>query len=97
MNRDEVIAKLRALKPRLNAEGIARLYLFGSVLHNEAGPDSDVDLFFESDNPRFNALDYVHVRGVANEILPWKVDLIERSCLHRGIRERVEAEAVRVF
>ena len=97
MNRDEVIAKLRAVQPRLNAEGVARLYLFGSVLYGEAGPGSDVDLFFESDNPRFNALDYVHVRDVANEILPWKVDLIERSCLHRGIRERVEAEAVRVF
>jgi predicted nucleotidyltransferase len=62
-----------------------------------AGPESDVDLFFENDNPRFNALDYVHVRDVASEILPWKVDLIERSCLHRGIRDRVEAEAIRVF
>jgi predicted nucleotidyltransferase len=97
MNREEVIARLRALQPRLNAEGIARLYLFGSVLHGEAGPDSDVDLFFESDNPRFNALDYVHVRDFANEILPWNVDLIERSCLHRGIREQVESEALRIF
>ena len=97
MMRAEVIATLRSLQPRLNADGIARLYLFGSVLRDGAGPASDVDLYFESDNPRFNALDYVRARQSASELLPWKVDLIERSCLHRAIRDGVGAEAVRIF
>jgi predicted nucleotidyltransferase len=97
MNREEAIAKLRALQPRLNAEGIARLYLFGSVLHDEAGPESDLDLFFGHDLPRFNILDYVHLKEVANALIGGKVDLIERSCLHPKLRARIEAEAVRVF
>ncbi len=54
MHRDEVIARLRALKPRLNAEGIARLYLFGSVLRDEAGPDfGRRSLFYDHDLPNF--------------------------------------------
>ena len=72
MHRDEVIARLRALKPRLNAEGIARLYLFGSVLRDEAGPDSDVDLFFDHDLPNFGLFDYVGMKLKAAEPeIPW--------------------------
>ena len=97
MHRDEVIARLRALKPRLNAEGIARLYLFGSVLRDEAGPDSDVDLFFDHDLPNFGLFDYVGMKLLADELMGRKVDLIERSCLDPKLRARVEAEALRIF
>ena len=97
MNRDEVIAKLRALQPRLNAEGIARLYLFGSVLYDEAGPESDIDLLFDHDLPKFGLYEYVHLKDVANELMGQKVDLIERSSLHPKLRARVEAEALRIF
>ena len=88
---------MRALQPRLNAEGIARLYLFGSVLHDEAGPKSDVDLFFDHDLPKFGLFDYVHLKELANDLLGVRVDLIERSCLHPKIRARVEGQALRIF
>jgi predicted nucleotidyltransferase len=97
MDREEVVARLRALKPRLNAEGIEHLYLFGSVLHDEASLESDVDLFFDHSLPQFGLLDYVHLKNIANELMGRRVDLIERSCLHPKIRARVEAEALRVF
>jgi predicted nucleotidyltransferase len=36
MNRNEVIAKLQAVEPRLRAHGVAALYLFGSYARDEA-------------------------------------------------------------
>jgi hypothetical protein len=44
MDRDHVIASLRANERQLKEAGIVRLSLFGSTARNEAGPDSDVDL-----------------------------------------------------
>ena len=97
MTREAVVARLRALQPQLTAEGIARLYLFGSVLHDEAGEESDVDLFFDHNLPSFGLLEYAHLKDVASSLMGEKVDLIERSCLHPKLRARVEAEALRIF
>jgi predicted nucleotidyltransferase len=97
MTREDVVARLRALKPRINADGIEHLYRFGSVLYDEESPESDVDLFFDHNLPQFGLLDYVHLKDIANELMGQKVDLVERSCLQPKIRARVEAEALRVF
>jgi uncharacterized protein len=97
MNREDVIARLRALRPRLNAEGIKHLYLFGSVLHDEAAADSDADLFFDHNLPKFGLFEYIHLKDLANELMDQEVDLIERSCLHPRLRARIQAEALRIF
>jgi predicted nucleotidyltransferase len=47
MKRDEAIACLKQHEPELKQLGVERLVLFGSVARNEAGEDSDVDLFFD--------------------------------------------------
>jgi predicted nucleotidyltransferase len=47
MNRNEVIAKLKAAEPQLRAHGVAALYLFGSYARDEARQDSDVDVFVD--------------------------------------------------
>src|SRR3954454_4927750 len=47
MNRTEIINRLRAIEPRLTPLGVAGLYLFGSYARDEAGQDSDVDLFVD--------------------------------------------------
>jgi predicted nucleotidyltransferase len=48
MRRDDVIAKLKETEPVLRGFGVAALYLFGSHARDEAGPDSDVDVFVET-------------------------------------------------
>jgi predicted nucleotidyltransferase len=47
MTRDELLAKLRDLKPWLEEQGIVNVRLFGSYARDEAGPDSDVDLLVD--------------------------------------------------
>lgn len=47
MTRDELLEKLRELKPWLAEQGIVNVRLFGSYARDEAGPDSDVDLLVD--------------------------------------------------
>ncbi len=58
MDRDEVIAKLRAVEPPLRAHGVAALYLFGSYARDEARQDSDVDVFVDPGTRDFYSLNH---------------------------------------
>lgn len=97
MTRDEVIATIRARQAALEAAGVRHVWLFGSVARDEAGPASDVDLFFDHDLPGFGLVDYARLKGLAADLLPFAVDFTHRASLHPAIRPRIEAEAVEVF
>jgi uncharacterized protein len=97
MDKDAVIAAIRAAEPAFRARGVTHVWLFGSVARGDAGPESDVDLFFEHEIERFGLVGYSGLKRLANEILPFDVDFIERGCLDRRIRARVEAMAEQVF
>ena len=97
MDRDRAIETLRAHEADLHRAGVARLYLFGSVARREARPDSDVDLFFDTDNPRFSLIELVDVQEQVSEILGTETDVMTRASLHPLLRPQIEAEALRVF
>jgi uncharacterized protein len=97
MDRDDVIATLRAHEADLQRAGVARLYLFGSVARQEATPDSDVDLFFDTNNPRFSLIELVDVQEKVSGILGAETDVMTRASLHPMLRGQIEAEALRVF
>jgi uncharacterized protein len=76
MDRDLVIARLRAHEQELKSAGVLKLRLFGSVARDEAGPDSDVDLMARFDKERCRTLfDYAGVEVRMAEILNVRVDL----------------------
>lgn len=97
MDKNAVIDKLRAHQDALRAEGIAHMFLFGSVARGEAGPNSDVDLFYDHDAPKFSLIDVVRVQERLSDLLGARVDAMTRNSVHPRIRHRVEAEAVQVF
>ena len=97
MDRDTVIRILRAHEAELRAEGISHVYLFGSVARGESDEKSDVDLFYDYDDPKFGLLDLMRVKGRFAEILGGKVDAMPRDGVHRRILKYVEAEAIPVF
>lgn len=97
MDRDRVIETLRAHEANLHRAGVARLYLFGSVARREGRPDSDVDLFFDTDNPRFSLIELVDVQEQVSDILGTEADVMTRASLHPMLRPQIEAEALRVF
>ena len=97
MQRTETTAVLAAHADQLRALGIGALFLFGSTARDEAGPGSDVDLFFDPVRPGLSLFDVMDVRDRISGLLHRPVDVMTRSSLHPYLRQRIEAEAVRVF
>lgn len=97
MIRDQVMATLRAHATELRHLGIAHLFLFGSVARDEAGPASDVDLFFDFDDPRFSAIELLRAKSRVEQILSAEADIITRASLHPRLRQDIERSAVQVF
>lgn len=100
MRRDEVIAKLRETEPALKAFGVAALYLFGSHARDEAGPNSDIDVFVEPAAEKdFGFLPfmgaYAAIQGAFGDQV--EIGYSTRTGLSPYILEDVEREAVRIF
>jgi predicted nucleotidyltransferase len=97
MDREAAVTKLRRHARELRAEGVRTLYLFGSTARNQARATSDVDLFFDYDDPRFSLVELVRVKDRISAILGVDADVMTRDSLHPMLRERIEASAIRVF
>ena len=93
MTRDEVLAKLRALKPWLEERGIARVRLFGSYARDEARSDSDIDLLVELEKPL--GLDHFRIEEELSAKLGAKVQMVTDAALtNRIVRRSALAEAI---
>lgn len=97
-SKDDIAAKLKALEPELRARGVASAALFGSIVRGEAAPDSDVDVLIAIDPAaEFSLIDLVAVKNLIGDSLARPVDVVDRDCLKRGVRDAVLAEAETVF
>jgi uncharacterized protein len=98
MNREQVIATLRAHESELKEAGIVRLSVFGSTVRGDRRPDSDIDLLAAFDDTRrISLLDVVGIELQLSELLGQTVELVEEGTLKPRLQSRVEAEAVRAF
>ena len=98
MKRAEVIAKLKEVEPDIRARGAAALYLFGSHARDEAGPDSDIDVFIDKDASRkFGFDEFMDIYFLLQDRLGQNVDYGTRQGLHPALRPSIERDAVRVF
>lgn len=92
MTRDEVLTKLRELKPWLESQGIGRVRLFGSYARDEAGPDSDIDLIVEITKPL--GLDYFRIEEELSQKLGAKVEMTTEEAMHRIVRRHALPDAI---
>ncbi len=97
MKRAEVISRLRAHEAELRGLGVQHLYLFGSTGRDEAGQESDVDLFFDYEKGTFGLFELMDVKEAVASILGRNTDIMTRDSIHKLLRERIEATAVPVF
>ena len=72
---------------------IRRLAFFGSVLRDDFGPDSDLDVIVEFEPGHVPGLRYFAMERELSEILGRKVDLNTPGTLSKYFRDRVLAEA----
>jgi uncharacterized protein len=77
--------------------GVQRLYLFGSTARGEAHDTSDVDLFFDYEEEKFGLFDLIDVQEYTSPVLGFVADVMTRDSIHKVLRPRIEATALRVF
>jgi predicted nucleotidyltransferase len=98
MRREDVIARLKETEPALRGFGVAALYLFGSHARDEAGPDSDVDVFIDVvPQAAFGLRPYMGAYETLKQAVGEKVDYGTRNGLHPLLRSEIEQEAIRIF
>ena len=72
---------------------IKRLALFGSVLRDDFGPDSDVDVLVEFEPGHVPGWEFFSFEEELSQLLDRKVDLNTLGFLSRYFRDRVMKEA----
>ena len=94
MTRDELLQKLRELKPWLEEQGIVNVRLFCSYARDEARPDSDIDLLVEMTKPM--GFRFFSIEEDLSKALGARVEMGTERSMHRLLRERVLPEAIHV-
>jgi uncharacterized protein len=98
LSKEEVRAKLAALKKPLREHGLSSVALFGSVVRGTARTDSDIDVLVDvAPDARFSLIDLISVKDFLEERLGRKVDVVTKGGLDPAIRDRVLREAEAVF
>lgn len=98
MRRDEAIATLRAIEPDARALGVTGLYLFGSVARDEAGPDSDIDIFVDYDQSAgLSAFDLIGVGHMVMDRTGRACHPNTRAMLDRLFERGLARASIRVF
>ncbi len=93
-----LVARLRALEPRLRARGVLAMHVVGSYARGDAGPNSDVDLLIDPDpEARFHLLDLAAVQNACSEAMGRPTDVLTRGALDAEVLAAMERDAVRVF
>ena len=98
MKRDDIIAKLTALRPALRAEGVEHLALFGSRARGDNRPDSDIDLLIDIDpESRFSILNLVGVEHIVADATGLPANAFMRRSLDDNFVRTAAQDAIPVF
>ena len=93
LSRDEAIRRLQTVESAIRRLGVRRLALFGSVLRNEARPDSDVDVLVEF-APAEKTFDrFMALADLLEETLEHSVEVVTTESLSPFIGPHILAEA----
>jgi predicted nucleotidyltransferase len=76
---------------------IRQLSFFGSVVRQDFGPDSDIDVLVEFELGHTPGFDFFTMEAELSRLLGRKVDLQTVNFLHPEIRKSVLAEAVTAY
>ena len=97
LTRDEAIRRLQTVESEIRRLGVRRLALFGSVLRNEARPDSDVDLLVEF-APTEKTFDrFMALADLLEHTLEHRVEVVTTESLSPFIGPHILAEATDVL
>jgi predicted nucleotidyltransferase len=96
LTRDEAFRRLQTRTEDILGLGVVRLALFGSVLRNEARPDSDVDVLVQFDPAMKNFDRFMALADLLEATLERRVELVTTEALSPYIGPHILAEATDV-
>jgi predicted nucleotidyltransferase len=98
MDRQTIIATLRANEAALRARGVAHAALFGSRARGDDRPDSDIDIMIEiAPEAPVGVFEYVEITQYIADLFAARVDVSNRNKLKPFVRPSAEREAVHAF
>jgi predicted nucleotidyltransferase len=97
LTREEAIALIRSVEPRIRELGVRRISLFGSVARGEAHPYSDVDLLVEFDPDQKTFDRFMALGELLENVLARRVELVTTEALSPYIGPHILAEATDVI
>ena len=98
MNRDNVIAALRAHERELRQRGVLHAALFGSVARGEERLDSDIDILIElAPEAPVGLFEYVGIEQYLTDLLAHRVDVANHRGLKTFVRPSAERDAIYAF
>jgi predicted nucleotidyltransferase len=96
LTRELVHARVRGVEADVLSLGVRRLALFGSVLRNEARPDSDVDLLVEFAPGQKSFDRFLALCELLESRLGHRVELVTTEALSPFLGPHILAEAADV-
>lgn len=98
LKRDELLTKLRALRPTLERDGVKHMTLFGSRARMDHRADSDVDLMIEVDDTKsFSMLDLVGIGHVVEDGLGLQANIFMKRSVDKPFLDETKPDLVSVF
>jgi predicted nucleotidyltransferase len=98
IDREEIIATLRAHQAELRRRGVRHAALFGSLARGESKRTSDLDIVIEFDpQAPIGLFEYVGITQYLADLFPVRVDVANRSSLKPLVRPSVERDALYAF
>jgi uncharacterized protein len=95
---NEVIEELKRLAPRLRAEGVTGLAIFGSRARGDHQPDSDLDVLIDVEQGRkFSLLDLIGVSHVIQDDLGIETNIVMARSMEDRFRNEIEPDVRPVF
>ena len=95
MNRQQALQTLSENRNQLKRFLVKDLYLFGSVVRDEAIDDSDVDILVEfQPNAKIWLFQFARLQRFLSELLECNVDLATPDALHKDLKEDILKEAI---
>jgi predicted nucleotidyltransferase len=93
LTRDETIRRLQEAEPEIRRLGVRRLALFGSVLRDQAGPESDVDVLVEFAHGAKTFERLLALSELLEQRLGRRVEVVTTEALSPFLGPRILAEA----
>jgi uncharacterized protein len=93
LSKDQVVQRLASVRGQIEALGVRRIALFGSVVRGEARADSDVDLLVEFDPEKTTLRNFMALSFLVEELLERPADLVTYEGLSPYIGPHILREA----